>query len=209
MPFKFNNSKTTVPLASLQGEFSVETADTMIGIGASYSSCPVIRIPVYATAMEESLMPRVQVELLNEICRESSDLKNLSFPRTRVTRIAVLIGADAFTATVATQFATGPIGTPYGLNTLLGWTLTVLIPQKYKETGVGQSVSTNITLFDLITRQQDDPDEDLVQIFWTIEKVNLSQCSSNAQSFDDKESVSIFKDIRSNAVDRYLIGIPW
>ena len=43
----------TLPLASLHGEHSAKTADVMIGIGALCSSCPVIRIPVYATAIEE------------------------------------------------------------------------------------------------------------------------------------------------------------
>ena len=43
----------TLPLASLHGEHSVKTADVMIGIGALCSSCPVIRIPVYALAIEE------------------------------------------------------------------------------------------------------------------------------------------------------------
>ena len=56
----------TLPLASLHGEHSVKTADVTIGIAALCSSCPVIRIPVYATAMEEFRMPRVQIEMLNE-----------------------------------------------------------------------------------------------------------------------------------------------
>ena len=64
----------TLPLASLHGELSVKTADVIIVIGALYSSCPVVRIPVYTTAMEEFRMPRVQIEMLNEICRDHSHL---------------------------------------------------------------------------------------------------------------------------------------
>ena len=88
----------TLPLASLHGEHSVKTADVMIGIGALYSSCPVIRIPVYATAMDEFRMPRVQIEMLNEICRDHSHLHSIRFPTIRDNRIGILIGADAFTA---------------------------------------------------------------------------------------------------------------
>ena len=113
-----------LPIASLHGEHSVKTADVMIGIGALCSSCPVIRIPVYATAMEEFRMSRGQIEILNEICREHSHLKNIRFPAIRDNRSGILIGADAFTATVPGQFTTGPTGTPHGVNTLLGWTLT-------------------------------------------------------------------------------------
>ena len=57
----------TLPLASLHVEDSVKTADVMMGIAALCSSCPVIRIHVYATAREEFRMPRVQIEMLNEI----------------------------------------------------------------------------------------------------------------------------------------------
>ena len=57
---------------------------------------------------------------------------------------------------------------PYGINTLLGWTLTGPISQKYTQKRVGQSNSTSIALFNLIKRRQDDPEEDLLQLFWTI-----------------------------------------
>ena len=90
----------TLPLASLQGEHSVKTADVMIGLEALYSSCRVVRTPVYATAMEEFRMPRVQIEMLNEICRDHSHLQSIRFPTIRDNRIGMLIGADAFTATV-------------------------------------------------------------------------------------------------------------
>ena len=110
----------TLPLASLHGEHSVKTADVMIGIGAlCSSSCPVIKIPVYGTAMEEFRMPRVQIEMLNKICRDN--------------RIEILIGADASTATAPKQFTTGPNGTPYGVNILVGWTLKGPIPQRYTQ----------------------------------------------------------------------------
>ena len=110
----------TLPLASLHGEHSVKTADVMIGIGAICSNCPVIRITVYATAWEEFRMPKVQIEMLNEICRDHSHLQNIRFPAIRDNLIGILIGADAFTATVPRQFTTGLTGTPYGVNTLLG-----------------------------------------------------------------------------------------
>ena len=165
----------TLPLASLHGEHSVKTADVMIGIGALCSSCPLIRIPVYATAMEEFRMPRVQIEMLNEICRDHYHLQNIRFPAIRDNQIGILIGADAVTSTVPTQITTGPAGTPYGVNTLLGWTLTGPIPQRYTQKKVGQSNSTSITLFNHIRRRQDDPYEDLL---WTIEGVKFNQCSS-------------------------------
>ena len=200
----------TLPIASLQGEHSVKTADVMIGLGALYSSCPVVRIPVYATAMEEFRMPRVQIEMLNEICRDHSHLQSIRFPTIRDNRIGILIVADAFIATVPGQFTRGPTGTPHGVNTLLGWTLTWPISQRYTQKRVGQSnSSTSIALFNHIKSRQDDPDEDLLQIFWTTERVNFNQCSSKGQPSDDKEAVSILNDIIKHIGDRYQIGLPW
>ena len=199
----------TLPLASLHGEHSVKTADVMIGIGDLCSSCPVIRIPVYATAMVEFRMPKVQIEMSNEICRDHSHLQNIRFPAIRDNRIKILIGADALTATVPRQFTTGPTGTSYGVNTLLGWRLTGPIPQRYTQMRVGQSNSTSKTLFNHIRRRQDDPDEDLLQHFWTIEGVNFNQCSSKGQSSDDKEALFILNDTIKHIGDRYQIGPPW
>ena len=42
-----------LPLASLHSEQSAKTADVIIGIRALYSSCPVMKIPVYATTMDD------------------------------------------------------------------------------------------------------------------------------------------------------------
>ena len=109
----------------------------MIGIGALCSSCPVIRIPVYERAMEEFRMPRAQIEMLNEICQDHSHLQNIRFPAIRDNRTGILIGADAFTATVPRQFTARPTGTPYRVNTLLGWTLTGPILQRYTQKMVG------------------------------------------------------------------------
>ncbi|XP_075259863.1 uncharacterized protein LOC142351609 [Convolutriloba macropyga] len=151
-------------------------------------------------------MPRVQIEMLNEICRDHSHLR---FPAIRDNRIGILIAADAFTATVPRQFTTGPTGTPYGVNTLLGWTLTGPIPQRYTQKRVGQSNSTSITLFNHIRRRQHDPDEDHLQLFWTIEGMNFNQCSSKGQSSDDKEALSILNDTIKHFGHRYQIGLPY
>ncbi|XP_075264655.1 uncharacterized protein LOC142356739 [Convolutriloba macropyga] len=145
-------------------------------------------------AMEVFRMPRVQIEMLNEICRDHSLLQNIRFPTIRDNRIGILIGADAFTATVPGQFTTGPTGIPYGVNILLGWTVTGSFLQRYTQKRVGQTNSTSITLFNHIRRRQDDPDEDLLQLFWTIEGVNFNQFSSKGQSSDDKEALSILND---------------
>ena len=69
-----------------------------------------------------------------------------------------MIRADAFTATVPRQFTPGPTG----VNTVLGWTLTGTIPQRYTQKRDRQSNNTSIALFNQIKRRQDDPDEDLL-----------------------------------------------
>ena len=82
------------------------------------------------------------------------------------------------------------------------------IPQRYTKKRVGHSNSTSITLFNHIRRRQGDPDEDLLQLFWTIQGVNFNQCSSKGQSADDKEALSILNDTIKHIGDRYQIGLP-
>ena len=96
----------TLPLVSLHGEHSVNIADVMIGTELLYDSCRVIGIAEYATATE-FWIPRVEIEMLNEISRDHSHLQNISFPTIRCNRIGILIGADAFTAIVSGQYPPG------------------------------------------------------------------------------------------------------
>ena len=79
--------------------------------------------------------------------------------------------------------------------------------QKQKE--VGQSDNTSIALFNHIKRQQKDPDEDLFQLFWTIEWVNFNQCSFKEQSSDDKDALFILNDTMKHIGDRHQFGVPW
>ena len=97
----------------------------------------------------------------------------------------------------------------YGVKTLLGWTLTGPIPQRYTQKRVGQSNNTSITLFNHIRRRRHDPDEDLLQFFWTNEGVNFNQFSSKGQYSDDKEALSILNYTIKHIGDRYQIGLPW
>ena len=95
-----------------------------------YNSCPVIKSPVYATAMEKFRKPRDQNEMLKEICKYHYQLKNISFPTIKDIEIGKLIGAYAFKAMALRKFSTGPSAPPYGVNTMLVWTLIEPILQR-------------------------------------------------------------------------------
>ena len=111
--------------------------------------------------------------MLSEICRYHAQLQNIRLPTISDNRTGILIGADAITATVPRQFTTGPTGTPFGVNTLLCWTLAGPIPQRYTHQRVRQSNSTSIAIFNHNMRRQDEPNEDHLQLFWTIEAVKF------------------------------------
>ena len=137
----------------------------MIGIEALYSSWSVIKIPVKSTAMDEFWLQKIKVEMLNEIRIDHSHLQNKRFPITKDKRIGILIGADSFTATLPRLFTLE-----------LDWTLTGPFHQGYTQKSIGQSSHRSIALFN-IKRRQDDPDDDLLLFFWTIERLNVIQCS--------------------------------
>ena len=168
-----------LPLASLHGEHTVTTADVMIGIGSLRSSKPVTSLPVYATSIEQLQMPTFPAEMLNRLCRDHDHLAEVSLPHIRDNKIeiGILIGADAFLATVPKHFTTGKPGTPYEINTMLGWTLKGPVPQEYFQPNNKGSSNHNITLFNHLKRGSDDPDENLLHLFWTFEGVNFSQGS--------------------------------
>ena len=160
-------------LASLHGEHTVTTAVVIVGIGSLRSSKPVTSLPVYATSIEQFQMPTVPAEMYNRLCRDHDHLAEINFPQIRDNKIGIFIGADAFLATVPRHFTTGKPGTPYGVNTLLGWILTGPVPQEYFQPTNKGSSNHNITLFNHLKRGSDDPDENLLHLFWTFEVSTL------------------------------------
>ena len=134
-----------------------------MGIGSLGSSKPVTCLPVYATSIEQFQTPSVLAKMLNRLCRDHDLLAEVNFLRDN--KIGILIGADAFLATVPRHFTTGKPGTPYGVNTMLGWTLTGPVPQEYFQTNNKGSSNQNITLFNHLRRGSDDPDEKLLHHF--------------------------------------------
>ena len=142
-----NTDHIAVPFSSLYGEHIITSTEVLLGIGSLNSTRPLFNLPVYATSASDFQMPNVPVEMLNSICADYDHLNNITFPQIRDNRIGVLIGADAFIATVPLKFTTGPPGTPYGVLTQLGWTVTGPVPQKYKPTSNKKEINYNITLY--------------------------------------------------------------
>ena len=167
-----------LPLASLYGEHTVTTADVMIRIGSFRSSKPVTSLPVYASSIKQFQMPTYPAENLNRLCRDHDHLAEVNFPQFRDNKIGILIGADNFLATVPRHFTTDKPVTAYGINTLLGWTLTGLLPQEYFQPNNKGSSNHSITLFNHLKQGSDDPDKNVLHLFWTFEGVNFSQGST-------------------------------
>ena len=90
----------TIPVASLYQEHTIETTEYFIGIKGIDSSRPIINLPVFATSTADFQMPTVPIQMLNIVCKDFGHLSSINFPQIRDNRIGILIGADAFTATV-------------------------------------------------------------------------------------------------------------
>ena len=168
-----NTDHIAVPISSLYGEHIITSTEFLLGIGSLNSTRPLFNLPVYATSASDFQMPNVPVEMLNSICADYDHLNNIIFPKIRDNRIGVLIGADAFIATVPLKFTTGPPGTPYGVLTQLGWTVTGPVAQKYNPNSNKQEINYNITLYKRIKNPEQDIENDMLQMFWTMEGKNL------------------------------------
>ena len=100
-----NTDHIAVPISSLYGEHIITSTEVLLGIGSLNSTRPLFKLPVYATSASDFQMANVPVEMLNSICADY-DHNNITFPQIRDNRIGVLIGADAFIATVPLKFTT-------------------------------------------------------------------------------------------------------
>ena len=168
-----NTDHIAVPISSFYGEHIITSTEVLQGIGSINSTRPLFNLPVYATSASDFQKPNVPVELLSSICADYDNLNNIIFPQLRDNKIGVLIGAHSIIATVPLKFTTGPPGTPYGVLTQLGWTVTGPIPQKYKPNSNKQEINYNITLYNRIKNPEQDIENDMLQKFWTMEGKNL------------------------------------
>ena len=203
-----NTDHIAVPIYSLYGEHIITSTEVLLGIGSLNSTRPLFNLPVYATSASDFQMPNVPVELFNSICADYDHLNNIIFPQIRDNRIGVFIGADAFIATVPLKFTTGPPGTPYGVLTQLGWTVTGPIPQKYKPTSNKQEIKYNITLYNRIKNPEQYIENDMLQMFWTMEGKNLVR-GKKTLTADDRKALETLKRTTCHNGSRYEIGLPW
>ncbi|XP_075250873.1 uncharacterized protein LOC142343070 [Convolutriloba macropyga] len=198
-----------LPLASLHGEQTVTTVDVMIGIGSLRSSKPVTSLSVYATSIEQFQTPTVPAEMFNRLCRDHDHLTEINFPQFHDNKIGILIGADAFLATVPRHFTTGKPGTPYAVNKLLCCTLTDLMPKEYFQSNNEKSSNNNITLFNHLKRGSGDPDENLPFLFWSFEGVNFSQGSTKGHNEEDQKALKTLAETTHQNGEGFDIGLPW
>ena len=170
-------------------EHTIETTEICLGIGAIDSSRPIINLPVFATSTTDFQMPTVPIQMLNSVCKDFGHLSDINFPQIRDNKIGILIGGDAFTATVPLKYTIGPPTTPYGVLTQLGWTIKGPVPNKYRQITEKNQCNRNITLFNGVKSEETILDEDMLQ--------------------EDKKALQIFEDTVKHNGERYEIGLPW
>ena len=157
----------TIPVASLYQEHTIETTEIFLGIGAIDSSRPIINLPVIATSTKDFQMPTVPIQTLISVCKDFGHLSDINFPQIRDNKKGILIGADAFSATFPLKYTIGPPGTPHGVLTQLGWTITGPVPNKYRQITEKNQCNRYITLFNRVKSEETILDEDMLQLFWT------------------------------------------
>ena len=174
-----DRKSVTIPVASLYQEKTIETTEIFLGIEAIDSSRPIINLPVFAASTTDFQMPTVPIKMLNSVCKDVGHLSGISFPQIRDNRIGILIGADAFTATVPLKYTIGPPGTPYGVLTQLGWTITGPVSNNFNQLTKKNKCNRSITLFNRVKSEETLLDEDILQLFWTCEGKSTTKVSPN------------------------------
>ena len=149
---------------------------------------------MYATSASDFQKLNVPVKVLNSICAEYDHPDNISCPLIRDNRIGVLIGTDAFIATVPLKFTTGQPGTSYGFLTQLRWTVTGPKLQKNKPTSKkGNQLQHHALQKNKKTKKNKEIEDDMLRKFWTMEgKILVS--GKKTLSADDRKAIETKKD---------------
>ena len=87
--------------------------------------------------------------------------------------------------------------------------MTGPVPQEYFQPNRKGSSNHNITLFNHLKRGSDDPDENLLHLFWTFEGVNFSQGSTKGHNEEDQKAIKTLAETTHHNGERYEIGLPW
>ena len=164
---------------------------------------------MFATSTTDFQMPTVPIQMHKIVCKDFGHLSGINFPQIRDNRIGILIGADAFTAAVPLKYTIGPPGTPYGVLTQLGWTITGPVPNKYGQLTEKNKCNRNISVFNRVKSEETILDKVMLQLFWTFEGTNTTKASPNTINQEDKKALQIFEGTIKHNGERYEIGLPW
>ena len=117
----------------VHGAFSTDkNHSTLISlsVGAFNSTSVHFTLPnVYS--VDKTHFDVVNVKQLNNICSNFNHLSHINYPELDNNQVRVLLGVDAFWFIAEIDIMRGPVGSPFAIRNLLGWTITGPLSSKY------------------------------------------------------------------------------
>ena len=103
---------------------------------------------------------------LNKSCFRFDHLRHIAFPSLVDNSVHILLGVDAFWHIAEREILKVPVGSPYGVRNLLGWTITGPFHQKSSD----EQCNYHLTNFIDIKQYEDASWNEIVEKFWKIEE---------------------------------------
>ena len=127
----------------------------------------------------------LNVKQLNNIRSKLNHLSHINYPEFDENHVHVLLGVDAFWFVAERDIKRGPVGSPFEIRNLPGWTITGPLSSKYLNKEPREQQTNNI---DARNREQ-PPLSKLVEKFWKVEDCKIC-CFSSCSKFKKDRKIT-------------------
>ncbi|CAB3994162.1 Hypothetical predicted protein [Paramuricea clavata] len=191
-------SEERIILNGIQGTSELNSRRVNTQVSAVNMVTP--RFDVNGALVVEHLNIAQQKVNLVDVKSKWPHLKEIDIPEASSCDVSLLIGSDCLDIILPIATRCGPRGTPVGIRTKLGWTITGPLPG-YIRTSEG--------IFHTYVRSPDEELHNQVKLWWRTEEFGCKYDVETQRSVEDENAMRILEETTKKVDGRYEVPLLW
>ncbi len=191
-------SQEQIILNGIQGTSKLNSKRVNTQVSAVNMVTP--RFEVNGALVVEHLNIAQQKVNLVDVKSKWPHLKEIDIPEASSCDVSLLIGSDCLDIILPIETRCGPRGTPVGIRTKLGWTITGPLPG-YIRNSEG--------IFHVYVRSPDEELHSQVKSWWRTEEFGCKYDVEVQRSVEDSNATRILEDTTKKVDGRYEVPLLW
>ena len=191
-------SEERIILNGIQGTSELNSRRVNTQVSAVNMVTP--RFDVNGALVVEHLNIAQQKVNLVDVKSKWPHLKEIDIPEASSCDVSLLIGSDCLDIILPIETRCGPRGTPVGIRTKLGWTITGPLPGY---------IRTSDGIFHAYVRSPDEELHNQVKSWWRTEEFGCKYDVETQRSVEDENAMRILEETTKKVDGRYEVPLLW